>query len=102
MTTLQKINHLREMGMNNTEISRIIGYSNSYVSGVRTGSVEAGKPFRRAITEAYKTITIESRKRAIQFQDDARYFAEENERLMKLVSELEAKLDEVRKVVNCF
>lgn len=100
MTTSQRIKKLREMGMNNRQISNLIGYSIPYVSNVKCGNSEPSKKFKRAVSQAYEFITIESYKKARAFQDDAKYFAEETIRLNKVVDELQSKLDAINEIIG--
>lgn len=94
MTIVQKLNHLIELGMTNGDISRMTNYSTTYISGVRRGSAEAGRPFRKAINKAYKVITMNAVDHIEPVIDD------EVSQLKAKIAELQSKLDSINEIIG--
>lgn len=94
MTTSQKLNELIELGMTNSDIAKATNYSATYISGVRRGSVEAGRPFRKAVSKAYKVITTNGFKQSESLLDD------ELSKLTAKIYELQYKLDAINEIIS--
>ena len=94
MTTVQKLNHLIELGMTNSDIARVTKYSTTYISGVRRGSADAGRPFRKAVSRAYKVITTNT----VEYSEPV--IEDEVSQLKAKIAELQSKLDAINEIIG--
>ncbi len=94
MNTIKKqIETLRKSGMTFNEIADAVGYSQSYVYNIYGDHCDAGRGFRKAFREKYAVITTDS----IRLSRELR---KENKKLIRMVADLEAKLEAISAVLN--
>lgn len=94
MNTIKKqIETLRKSGMTFNEIADAVGYSQSYVYNIYGDHCDAGRGFRKAFREKYAVITTDSIRQS-------RELRKENKKLIRMVADLEAKLEAISAVLN--
>ena len=94
MNTIKKqIETLHKSGMTFSEIADAVGYSTSYVYNIYGDHCDAGSGFRKVFREKYAVITTDSIRQS-------RELRKENKQLMRMIEELEAKLESINAILN--
>jgi|LauGreDrversion4_2_1035121.scaffolds.fasta_scaffold2444903_1 IS30 family transposase len=94
MNTIKKqIETLHKSGMTFNEIADAVGYSTSYVYNIYGDHCDAGRGFRKAFREKYAVITTDSIRQS-------RELRKENKQLIRMITELEAKLESINAILN--